>query len=179
MSETTTPRPGARWGTLIIWVVVGLVLFGLALALASSFAAQPGSGLAPDFTLDTYDGGPITLSGLRGQVVVVNFWASWCVPCADEAPALERAWQTYRDQGVMFIGVDYVDSDAEGRKFIEKYGITYPNGPDLGNRISDAYKIKGVPETFIIDRQGEIVFFAMRPLSFEELSAQIEKALNG
>jgi cytochrome c biogenesis protein CcmG/thiol:disulfide interchange protein DsbE len=179
MTKEITPRPGARWGTLIIWIVVGLVLFGLAMALARSFAAQPGSGPAPDFTLDSYDGDTLTLSGLRGQVVVVNFWASWCVPCADEAPGLEKAWQAYRDQGVMFIGVDYVDSDAEGRKFIEKYGITYPNGPDLGNRISDAYAIQGVPETFIIDRQGEVAFFAMRPLSFEELSAEIEKALSG
>ena len=178
MSEEATPRPGARWITIVIWVVVGLVLLGLALALARSFAAQPRSGPAPDFTLDTYDDETMTLSGLRGQVVVINFWASWCVPCADEAPGLEKAWQTYRDQGVMFIGVDYVDSDAEGRKFIEKYGITYPNGPDLGNRISDAYAIQGVPETFIIGRQGEIVYFAMRPLSFEELSAEIEKALS-
>jgi cytochrome c biogenesis protein CcmG/thiol:disulfide interchange protein DsbE len=177
MSQEITPRPGARWGTLIIWVVVGLVLLGLAMALASSFTAQPRSGLAPDFTLETYDDGSITLSDLRGQVVVINFWASWCVPCADEAPGLERAWKAYRDQDVMFIGVDYVDSDVEGRKFIEKFGITYPNGPDLANRISDAYAIQGVPETFIVDREGQIAFFAMRPLSFEELSAEIEKAL--
>lgn len=178
MSEETTTRLGTHWGTIVIWVVVGLVLLGLATALARSFTAQPKSGLAPDFTLKTYDDDTITLSGLRGQVVVINFWASWCVPCADEAPGLQKAWETYRDQDVMFIGVDYVDSDAEGRKFIEKYGITYPNGPDLGNRISDAYAIQGVPETFIVDRQGEIAFFAMRPLSFEELSAEIEKALD-
>jgi cytochrome c biogenesis protein CcmG/thiol:disulfide interchange protein DsbE len=114
---------------------------------------------------------------LRGQVVVINFWASSCDYCANEAPDLERAWQDYRDQGVVFVGVDYKDSDAEGRKFIERYGITYPNGPDLDNRISDMYVIVGMPETFIIDRQGEIVFFAMRPLSFEELSAEIEKLL--
>jgi cytochrome c biogenesis protein CcmG/thiol:disulfide interchange protein DsbE len=162
---------------LIIWCVVGLALLGLALALARSSAAQPRSGPAPDFTLTSYDGETIALSGLRGQVVVVNFWASWCDYCADEAPELQRAWQEYRDQGVVFVGVDCKDSDAEGRKFIERYGITYPNGPDLGNRISDTYMIAGMPETFIIDRQGEIVLFDMVPLSFEELSAEIERLL--
>jgi cytochrome c biogenesis protein CcmG/thiol:disulfide interchange protein DsbE len=162
---------------LITWCVVALALIGLALVLARSSAAQPRSGPAPDFTLTSYDGETITLSGLRGQVVVINFWASWCDSCADEAPDLERAWHDYRDQGVVYVGVDYMDSDAEGRKFIERYGITYPNGPDLGNRISDMYRIAGTPETFIIDRQGEIVFFAVGPLSFEELSAEIEKLL--
>ena len=178
MSGEASPRPGARWGCLIIWCVVGLALLGLGLALAHSSAAQPRSGPAPDFTLTSYDGETITLLGLRGQVVVVNFWTSWCRPCADEAPDLERAWQDYHHQGAMFVGVDHVDSDAEGRKFIEQYGITYPNGPDLGNRISDVYAIYGVPETFIIDRQGKIVFLAIRPLSFEELSAEIERLLS-
>jgi cytochrome c biogenesis protein CcmG/thiol:disulfide interchange protein DsbE len=177
MSGEASPRPGTRWGCLITWCVVGLALLGVALALARSSAAQPRSGPAPDFTLTSYDGEMITLSGLRGQVVVINFWASWCDYCADEASDLKRAWQDYRDQGVVFVGVDYKDSNAEGRKFIERYGITYPNGPDLDNRISDKYVIVGMPETFIIDRQGEIVFFAMRPLSFEELSAEIEKIL--
>jgi cytochrome c biogenesis protein CcmG/thiol:disulfide interchange protein DsbE len=177
MSGEASPRPGTRWGCLITWCVVALALLGLALALARSSAAPPRSGPAPDFTLTSYDGETITLSGLRGQVVVINFWASSCDYCADEASDLERAWQDYCDQGVVFVGVDFKDSDAEGRKFIERYGITYPNGPDLGNRISDMYVIVGMPETFIIDRQGEIVFFAMRPLSFEELSAEIEKLL--
>jgi cytochrome c biogenesis protein CcmG/thiol:disulfide interchange protein DsbE len=177
MSGETSPRPGTRWGCLIIWCGIGLVLIGLALALARSSVALPRSGPAPDFTLTSFAGETITLSGLRGQVVVINFWASWCTYCADELPGLERAWQDYRDQGVVFVGVDYQDSDAEGRKFIKQYEITYPNGPDLDNRISDKYVIVGMPETFIIDRQGEIVFFAMRPLSFEELSAEIEKLL--
>ncbi len=178
MSGESSPQPKTRWGCLIIWCAIALALLGLALVLARSSAAQPRSGPAPDFTLTSYDGQTITLSRLRGQVVVVNFWASWCGPCADEAPDLEKAWQDYRDQGAMFVGVDYVDRDTQGRKFIELHGITYPNGPDLDNRISDVYVLQGVPETFIINRQGEIAFFAMRPLSFEELSAEIEKLLS-
>jgi cytochrome c biogenesis protein CcmG/thiol:disulfide interchange protein DsbE len=165
---------------MIIWVVVGLGLLFLAFALAGTFMTQPRPGEpAPDFTLETYDGETYSLSELRGQVVVVNFWASWCAPCGDEADDLERAWQTYRDQGVMFLGVDYVDSEAEGLAYLAQYGITYPNGPDLRSEISDVYRIRGVPETFIVNGDGVITFFAERPIAFSELSAAIEDALAG
>jgi cytochrome c biogenesis protein CcmG/thiol:disulfide interchange protein DsbE len=177
MSAGSAPRPAVRLATVILWSVVGLVLLGLALMLVRSFATQPQSGKAPDFSLGTYDGKTISLASLRGQVVLVNFWASWCAPCAEEAPALERVWQTYKDRGVTFVGVGYVDSDAAARKFIEQYGITYLNGPDLGTRISDAYAIEGVPETFIVNRQGEISFFAKRPLTEDDLTAALDKAL--
>lgn len=168
-----------RLGRIAIWVVVGLIIVFLAAGLMSAFATQPTDGKAPDFTLMTYNtDAPITLSDLRGQVVVVNFWASWCGPCAEEADDLEQAWQTYQDAGVMFLGVAYVDSEARATAYIEQYGVTYPNGPDLRSEISDAYNIRGVPETFIINRDGEIVYFAMEPLTYNRLSAEIEKALN-
>jgi len=178
MSTEASPRPGDRRGCLIIWCVVALALIGLALALAHSSAAKPRSGLAPDFTLSKYDGQAISLSELRGQVVVVNFWASWCDQCAKEAPALEQAWQAYHDQEVSFIGVDCDDNDANGRKFIEHYSITYPNGLDLANHISDAYIVNGLPETFFVDRQGKIVFTVMGPLLYEGLVAKIENLLS-
>ena len=79
--------------------------------------------------------------------MVVNFWASWCVECYKEAELLERAWQDHKDQEVVFIGVDYFDTDKEVG-YMQKYGITYPSGPDLGNKISEDYAITGVPETF-------------------------------
>lgn len=170
-------KPGLRWGRIAVWAVVGLVLVFLALGLVNAFASQPTSGKAPDFTLTTFDGEQYRLSDLRGRVVVINFWASWCGPCEEEAPDLQAAWEAYRDEGVMFLGVDYVDSEEKALAYLERFGITYPNGPDLGTRISDLYNIKGVPETFIVNPEGEIVFFAMRPLTYEELSAEIEKAL--
>lgn len=175
--EREAPAPGVRWGRIVAWGAVGLVLFFLGLGLIQAFKSQPTEGKAPDFTLTTYDGQTITLSDLRGQVVVINFWASWCAPCAEEADDLQRAWEEYRDQGVMFLGVDYVDSEAKALEYLERYSITYPNGPDLGTKISDAYHIRGVPETFIVNGEGEITFFAMAPLTYQQLSAEIEKAL--
>jgi cytochrome c biogenesis protein CcmG, thiol:disulfide interchange protein DsbE len=175
--DAQAPGSGIRWGRIAIWVAVALILLFVALGLINAFATQPQEGRAPDFTLDTYGGETYTLSELRGQVVVVNFWASWCQPCASEAPALEATWQDYKDQGVVFLGVDYVDSEEKAQEYLEKYGVTYPNGPDLGTRISDAYRIRGVPETFIINAGGEVTFFAQQALTYEQLSAEIDRAL--
>jgi len=134
-------------------------------------------GLAPDFELTTFEGQKILLSDLRGQAVVINFWASWCVPCREEAPILEATWREYRDKGVVFIGVDYLDPENDARGYIKEFGITYPNGPDLGTRISQAYRIQGVPETFFIDRQGKIQDLFIGPLNQPELRRRIESLL--
>jgi cytochrome c biogenesis protein CcmG/thiol:disulfide interchange protein DsbE len=112
---------------------------------------------AAAFSLETYAGAPVTLAGLRGQVVVLNFWASWCYPaCYEEAPVLEAAWQTYRPKGVVVVGVDIQDTDTAGRRFIEQFGLTFPNAPDPRGRVSIDYGVYGVPETFVIDRRGRI-----------------------
>ncbi len=180
MADNAIPQTEERklgLGRIVVWIVVGLVLLFLALGLMQAFSTQPDTGTAPDFTLQGYDGNTYTLSELRGQVVVINFWASWCAPCAEEAPDLEQAWQDYRDRGVMFLGVDYVDSDEKGREYLDKYNITYPNGPDLRTEISEAYNITGVPETFIVNKHGEVTFFAAQPLSYQQIAAEIEKAL--
>jgi cytochrome c biogenesis protein CcmG/thiol:disulfide interchange protein DsbE len=97
------------------------------------------------------------LTDLRGQVVVINFWASWCLECRVEAAALERTWRDYRARGVTFVGIDWLDTEKEALEYIRRYGVTYPNGPDLRGRIGRTYYLTGVPETIIIDRQGRIV----------------------
>jgi cytochrome c biogenesis protein CcmG/thiol:disulfide interchange protein DsbE len=114
---------------------------------------------------------------MRGQVVVVNVWASWCPPCRDEAPVLEQTWREYRDRGVVFIGVDYMDTEPAALAYLAEFDITYPNGPDLGSRIAQDYKVQGVPETFFIDPQGEIAEVFVGPLSEARLKSILERLL--
>lgn len=152
------PQPKKR-GWIGQFLAFGLLLALLGLlgwGLARVQEGPKSSGLAPDFTITSFDGETLTLSELRGQVVVINFWASWCPPCREEAPYLERTWRKYKDQGVVFIGVDYVDTEPEALAYIEEFDITYFNGPDLGTRISQAYNIQGVPETFFVTKNGEL-----------------------
>ncbi len=154
-----------RWVQLAVFVlVIGLLGF-FAIGLRARGESQPGTGPAPDFSLSTFDGRTITLAGLRGQVVVVNFWASWCAPCRDEAAFLEKTWRAYKDRGVVFVGVDYVDSEAPALAYLKEFNITYPNGPDIGTEISQRYRIKGVPETYFIGRDGNLYGNSLGPIT--------------
>jgi cytochrome c biogenesis protein CcmG/thiol:disulfide interchange protein DsbE len=175
---SSTLQEGRRRPVQLSILLVALAVLAL---LAYGIIAQGqeplGEGLAPDFTLPRFDGGQITLSELRGQVVVINVWASWCPPCRDEASVLENGWRRYRDRGVTFIGIDYMDTEPAARAFMEEFGITYPNGPDLGSRIAEAYNVQGVPETFFVTPQGEIADAHIGPLSEAQLTAILERLL--
>jgi cytochrome c biogenesis protein CcmG/thiol:disulfide interchange protein DsbE len=112
---------------------------------------------APPFALTSFEGAPMQLDALRGKVVVLNFWASWCYPaCYEEAPVLERGWRAYRDRDVVVLGVDIQDKDEAGLKFIRDFTLTFPNAPDPRGKVSVDYGVYGVPETFFIDRAGAI-----------------------
>jgi cytochrome c biogenesis protein CcmG/thiol:disulfide interchange protein DsbE len=145
----------------VVFIVAIIVLFAVLVLLGWTMiqkGAPPlASGNAPEFELTTFDGKTIRLADLRGKPVILNFWASWCLPCREEAPLLQAAWDKYRDQGLMLIGVDYVDTETEAKKYMAEFKITYPNGPDVGTRISKAYRITGVPETYFITREGKIL----------------------
>lgn len=179
MSEPTAgPNAGRRgwvrplaYGSLL--ALLGLVGWGLVRAQAGPRDQGP----APDFTLVTFSGESVTLSQLRGQVVVINFWASWCPPCREEAAYLESTWRAYEDQGVVFIGVDYADTDREALAYIDEFQITYPNGPDLGTRISQAYRIQGVPETFFVAKDGTLRGVKIGPLAPPELEDRLGSLL--
>ncbi len=139
-------------------LVITITLLGiLARAVRTKSAPPLASGVAPDFTLTTFEGETFTLSELRGKAVLINFWASWCIPCRDEAPLLQTAWVNNRDRGLVIIGVGYVDTDADAQKFIAEFKQTYPSGPDLGTRISQTYRITGVPETYFVKRDGKML----------------------
>ena len=99
-------------------------------------------------------------------MLLVNFWASWCIPCESEAEILQQAWEYYQPEGkVLFLGVDYVDTEPEAKASLAKYNVTYPNGPDLGTKISQEFRIQGVPETYIVDKTGKVVFIQIGPFN--------------
>lgn len=170
-------RRGLRLGSIVLIVGILLAVIVVGVTLARRNLSQPTSGPAPDFTMTTFDGSPFRLSDQRGKVVIVNFWASWCGPCRDEAPILQSVWERYRDRGVVLVGVAYLDSDPDSRAFIEEFGITYPNGPDVATRISDQYRIQGVPETFVVDQNGDIARFIIAPVQPGQLDAIVDELL--
>jgi cytochrome c biogenesis protein CcmG/thiol:disulfide interchange protein DsbE len=149
----------------------------LAWGLVQADSGPRGSGAAPDFTLTGFDGRTVALSALRGQVAVINFWASWCPPCREEAAYLERTWRDYQNRGVVFIGVDWSDTEKEALAYIDEFDITYLNGPDLGTRIAQAYRIRGVPETFFVDKSGQLRGVKIGPLYPPELEDRIDELL--
>ncbi len=167
----------AHWGRLLAGAAVLVLLALTGWGLWHSRLTQVSSGAAPDFTLTQFDGETFRLSDQRGKVVVINFWASWCLPCRQEAPALEATWRAYRDRGVVFVGVDYADTDAEARRYMAEFDNTYPNGPDLGTRISQLYRIKGVPETYFVDPQGKLQGVIIGPTTEAELRQRIDALL--
>jgi cytochrome c biogenesis protein CcmG/thiol:disulfide interchange protein DsbE len=161
---------------LLLSVAASAVIFGLALARQAQ--SQPTSGPAPDFEFTTFDGQSYSLSDFRGKVVMLNFWAGWCAPCADEAPELEEAWQFYKDRGdVVFLGIAYADNGPSSLAFLERHGVTYLNAPDIGTRVSEMYNIQGVPETFIIDQDGNVAHFFYAPTNFRYLRSIIDPLL--
>jgi cytochrome c biogenesis protein CcmG/thiol:disulfide interchange protein DsbE len=133
---------------------------------------------ASPFALTAFDGKPVALDALKGQVVIVNFWASWCYPaCYEEAPSLERAWQTYKDRGLVVVGVNFQDKEEPAKRFLTQFGHTFPNAPDPAGRVSVDYGVYGVPETYFIDKKGRLRFKQVGPVSDELLKSQIERLL--
>ena len=183
-SGATIQGPGIRWSSILIWGAIVVFLAILGWGLINSSATRPEAGAtAPDFQMQFFDDyrwndlPASNLEEMRGNVVVLNFWASWCVECRLEADLLENAWRQYRDQGVVFLGVAYVDAEPKSLAYMQEYGVTYPNAPDLGSAISESYRITGVPETFFIDKDGNISRVVIGPVSGEVLHNEIAQLL--
>jgi cytochrome c biogenesis protein CcmG, thiol:disulfide interchange protein DsbE len=162
-------------------LAVGLVLGLLALLvwkLAQGSGTEAATGkVAPDFTLDRLDRpGSLQLSSLRGRVVVLNFWASWCAPCKREAPALRAASRAWGDR-VVVVGVDVNDFAGDARRFMRKRGIEYPVVHDNKNVTTPKYGLTGLPETFFLDRRGRIVEHVPGEVDRGDLRSGVAKAL--
>jgi len=182
-AEISAPRPRR----LPVWVVA------VAFLILASFMALIGWGLSrsmqgsvligdpvPEFEMTTFDGQSFQTSDFSGKVIVLNFWASWCKPCEAEARELEEAYQYFLPgEEVIFLGLAYVDTEPNSLAYLEKFGITYANGPDLRTQVSQMFRVSGVPETFIIDRDGRLANFKKGPFSStSEIISVVEDILD-
>lgn len=171
-------RVARRRALLLAAVAVAVsavvLLLSIGLSRDPSATASPLVGrAAPDFTLAQLDGKPFTLSKLRGQVVVVNFWASWCTECHTEQPALNQTWQRFRDSGVVVVGVNFEDTAGDAGDYVRTAGVSYPVVEDSDSRTALAFGLRGIPETFLIDRTGRIVDRIIGPVDATKLAGQI------
>lgn len=170
-------------------VAVGLVVL-LFMLLVWSLVTEEGGDLAkaanqgekpqaPDFTLERLDrDGELTLSSLQGKGVVLNFWASWCAPCKDEAPFLEQVWRENRDRGLVVVGFDAQDFRRDARMFMRRFDLTFPvvyDGP--GDRLP-SYGVTGFPETFVLDREGRVVEAFAGAVDSDEDRARLRAAVD-
>lgn len=180
VSGDKTPSSLIRW--LIIGLMFGIVVvvgfFAWGLGRDATFIPSPlVNQEAPALEYTLFSGEPFSLVEHRGHPVVVNFWASWCTACKEEAPVLEAGWRAFRSEGAVFAGVNIQDKREDALAFIREHGKTYPNGPDPEGKITIDFGVYAVPETFFIDRSGRIAHKHFGPLTWEVLSKRVREIL--
>jgi cytochrome c biogenesis protein CcmG/thiol:disulfide interchange protein DsbE len=170
-------------------VAIGLVALLFAL-LAWSLATEEGGDLAaasargerpraPDFTLERLDEeGELTLSSLRGKGVVLNVWASWCIPCKEEAPFLEEVWRERRGDGLVVLGLDARDFRRDALRFMSRYDLTFPVVFDGPGDTLPRYGVTGFPETFVLDREGRVIETFIGAVNTDEDRARLRDAVD-
>ncbi len=184
---------GTRKRNLLIAVsvvAVGALFALMGWAMAQSVGHPGGLGInsdfgeidiqqraAPQFAVMGLDGNPVDLSALRGKVVMLDFWSSWCPPCRREAPSLAQVYREYRDRNVEFVGVAIWDSPGEVRQYVESFGLDFPNLVDDRGRIGIDYGVAGIPEKFFIDSQGNVVRKFVGPMEPDALREALDSLL--
>jgi cytochrome c biogenesis protein CcmG, thiol:disulfide interchange protein DsbE len=194
------PRRAGIGRLLVIGVVVlflGLLAYGLAKKspddTIDTRLAEGKTAAAPGFSLELLSpgtppartigraaaDGKVGIDELRGTPLVLNFWASWCDPCADESPVLERGWQKWKRRDVLFLGLDMQDLREDARSFLSQVGVTYPTVRDPGKKTSKHYGATGIPETYFITRDGRVVAHVVGAVSTQQLDSGIAAARSG
>ncbi len=177
----------SRFATWMTWaLILGMIWTVVSRVSPDQSQVQTGSvpkeGFsAPDFTLSLLDGGEITLSELRGQVVLVNFWTSWCPPCRKEMPAIESVYRSYKDIGLVVIGLNLTaqDSKPDVSAFVKEMGVTFPIALDVNNAVGNLYRVTALPTSFFIDRQGVIRSVIVGgPMSEALIQSKVEELLH-
>ncbi len=187
-NNTAIKRGVPLWAQAVIWLllVILLVLVGLELKKIQTPMIEIGERVS-DFNMVFYKGyeyagkSEMKLSDLRGKVVLINIWASWCKPCEQEAQELETTWQNYKSEDqVVLIGVDYVDTPNGANSYLKKFGISYANAPDLQSSISSILnRNMGVPETYFVDREGVLQYVQIGPFtSVDEIKSIVDSILD-
>lgn len=206
-AETPQPRSGGKFGKVTrVVALLGVALF-VALLAYGLVAKAPNTGIdeslaraqtppAPGFELPVLEEGTlggrlspkiepalqdgvVALDELRGTPVALNFWASWCIPCREEAPLLERTWRDARDDGVLFVGLNMQDLTEDARAFMREFDNTYLNVRDQSNGVAREWGVTGLPETFFITAEGKVVGHVIGVISEEQLRAGIAAARSG
>lgn len=170
---------------LIVFAIAGLVIAiavaGLLLTRGDAkndFSSKPSAEakeLAPDFTLQLIDGKDFHFSDYKGKPVLINFFASWCLPCREEMPVLEQIVQEYQPKGVVFLGIAVDDTEIKMKDFIKRYGVTFPVGLDKTAGIQKSFGLYGIPTTYFIDKNGIINYFHSGVVTEELLRHELDK----
>lgn len=179
-TERHTEAPSRRavrfWRLLFLAVSLAFIVLLAVRLWQTNVQEQRAAGEAPELQFTTFDGVEIDLDELRGKGVVINFWASWCTPCREEADLLEQTWRREKENGIVFLGLDYLDQEPAALAYLAEFDITYPNGPDLRSKAARRYRIQGVPETFFVSPEGRIVETIVGPIaSQQELDALLDR----
>lgn len=156
------------------WLLVVLVL--LVVTMNSACRSSPvTSGTAPNFTLESPSGGSITLGDLEGQVVVLDFWATWCSPCVESLDHLQQLHEQYADQDVVVLAINVGETRDEVAGFVEHYGYSFTALLDSDDRVTEVYGVQGIPHTLVVDRQGEVQYTLGGPDAVEDLVRELLK----
>lgn len=196
MESQLKPQRIRPWPALLAGLLLGaalglIVFFGIPSravetsvaenSLTTSEQLQTATGLeigspAPQFQLQSTEGEAIDLESLRGNLVLLNFWATWCAPCRTEMPLLEQTYQEHRADGLIVLGIDFDEPIELVQSFGDEFGLTFPLLLDPGGQVQQLYRVRGYPTSVLLDREGKVAYYKIGILSEQELGEALEQA---